>query len=158
MARPSNKYGDWNKVRRWINGTASKKTAERFDADMKKLGNAIADRVKHHITAQDLPWKPLSPITVDIKGHGIIYIDRKDYLNKINATVSPVSAEKINLTVAVKGRHYSGLSMQSLAKILEYGNKRIPSRPLWRPTFSEIKNLPELRDLMNLKPKFSFGG
>lgn len=158
MARPT-KYGDWDSLAEWRRNLKSDKWKSKFVRKLETLGRAIRDRVKGHIRDQDLEWVPLSDVTVDLKGGSeTIYVHTSSYYNKINAKVTPTSGEGMELVVTVSGKHPSGLSMQQLAAILEYGSSTVPARPLWRPTFAELDNLPEMRDLKEIGAAFSFRG
>ena len=45
-------------------------------------------------------------------------------------------------------KHYSGLTLNQLAIILEYGNENIPARPLWRPSLKSAGGSKELRNIL----------
>ena len=45
-------------------------------------------------------------------------------------------------------KHYSGLTLNQLAIILEYGNENIPARPLWRPSLKSAGGPKELRNIL----------
>ena len=151
----SRKYGDWEQLQSWLTRVQSKNYLVAFEKDLKMIGDTIAEKVKEHIRTQDLKWVPLSPVTVGKKGSSIIYIDSGDYLKKIKTKIYPKD-DGTDLIVAVIGRHRSGMSMQEIAVALEYGTSKIPARPLWRPTFAEIKNLPEVKNVVQIGKSFKF--
>lgn len=45
-------------------------------------------------------------------------------------------------------KHYSGLTLNQLAIILEYGNENIPARPLWGPSLKSAGGSKELRNTL----------
>lgn len=45
-------------------------------------------------------------------------------------------------------KHYSGLTLNQLAIILEYGNENIPARPLWRSSLKSAGGSKELRNIL----------
>ncbi len=152
------KYGDWDTLKEWRASMKQDKWKGKFLNQMDTLGNAIMGAVKGHIKAQDLKWKPLKPITIKLKGHDTIYVHTVDYYNRIQAQLRPMDNDGISLTVAPRGKHVSGLDIQILARMLEYGTSKMPARPLWRPSFEEVQSLPEMERLKDLGAKFSFTG
>jgi len=158
MPRPPGKYGDWEQLELWSQMMKQAKYRRRFESDMRALGRAIADKVRAHIRQQDLSWPPLSAVTVAKKGFKTIYVETSDYYNKINAQLKTGRpGGGMELTVSVRGRHpSSGMKMQTLGEMLEYGTTKMPARPLWRPTFAELPNMAEYKALIDLGAKFSF--
>jgi len=154
---PVGKYGDWDQLRQWQRRMESKAYKTRFDRYLRVLGREISDRVKHHIRAQDLGWTPLSPVTIRRKGSDTVYVETGEYYRKIRAKLTAGMGEKLRVVVATQGRHLSGMDMQELARILEYGTSTNRARPLWRPTFAELDNLPSIRRLKDLGAVFDFG-
>lgn len=154
---PRGKYGDWQQMYRWLHNLSTKSYQPKFERELRQLGEAIAEKVKAHIEAQDLNWPALSEVTIANKeGDSKVYVDSGEYLRKIRAKVQPTDADGLLLTVAVEGSHHSGLSMQELAVILEYGTSKIPARPLWRPSFLEVESLSPMGALTDLHDKFGF--
>ncbi|MHA2429220.1 MAG: hypothetical protein ACXADB_14455 [Candidatus Hermodarchaeia archaeon] len=152
------KYGDWDTLKDWRASMKTDKWRRKYMNQMDALGKAIRGTVKGHIKKQDLPWKPLKPITIQLKGHDTIYVHTIDYYNKIRSQLRPMDNDGISLTVAPRGKHVSGLDMQVLARMLEYGTSKMPARPLWRPSYEEVQKLPEMNRLKDLGAKFSFKG
>ena len=116
------------------------KSAEK---ELKESGELVKDIIVKHIDNQDLGWKPLSPITVRIKGSDTIYVDTG--LLRSNITVRGVKSKVNKSTIFIGGnpwtRHLSGLKMSELMNFMEYGTKYMPPRPLIRPSFNEAKPL-----------------
>jgi len=152
------KYGDWDKLSDWKKYIKSDKPLKKIVNKMDNLGKTVRDALKNHIKSNDLPWKKLSPITVRIKGNNKIYIDHGTYMNKIIHSVRPTKDNGLIVVITTRGNHYSGLSANELAKILEYGTSKTPARPLWRPTFEEMKKMKEFEDFIDIGAIFSFKG
>lgn len=151
------KYGAWDKVKSWFRGMQQKVYRGKLERSLEAVGNAGADLARRHIRLQDLAWAPLSPITVKKKGFPTIYVHTREYYNKIKSEVQGTPGEDVlRVVVAIQGKHSSGIDMQHLAVMLEYGTSQMPARPLWRPTFRQLKDTPELAALMKLGPIFGF--
>lgn len=144
----------WRVVGKWFHNLQSKKYMDVYDETLKQLGKEIADKVVNHIRAQDLNWKPLAVATANRKGSNLIYMDTQKYVRSIRRNIRSQGADKRKLTIKVAGKHPSGLSMQQLAMYLEYGTSTIPSRPLWRPVFKEVKSLSAFRKFADTKSAF----
>lgn len=141
-------YGDWDKLGRTLRKAQSSEGAKGFEDPLRKLGDALVRKLRGHIIKQDLDWAPLSATTIRKKGHGTVYLDRGHYIRGLEVDVSSKGPYQWGLQVTVKGSHYSGLPMATLARYLETGTSEIPARPIWRPVFAELKELPEFKDLM----------
>lgn len=155
-------YGDWEKAKRIFSKAkdrARKGYGPREQA-LLKLGNAIKQRVREHILAQDLGWVPLSNATIARKGGGVIYFDTGTYIRNIKVTLrkGKHGVGSTTLMVGPYGTHKpSGLPMRTLAAILEYGTSaksggrrvKIPARPLWRPMVKEVQSMSEFDRLVD---------
>jgi hypothetical protein len=150
-------FGDWDKFRRWVDRIKFGVFREKYQKEMEALGRAIDNKVRGHIIRQDLRWIPLSSATIERKGHRRVYFETGEYSRSIRTQVKPVGRFSLELSVTPQGSHSgSGLPMGQLAGILEYGTSKIPSRPIWRPTFTEVENMPEFAQLTDLGVKFGF--
>jgi hypothetical protein len=150
-------YGDWGKAKLWFNKMETADFNKVFRKELKALGKAVVVKLKSHITRQDLPWEQLAPFTVKKKGHAKIYIETRQYKNSMHAKVRKSGKRALKLVVFPKGTHVaSGLPMQELGMYLEYGTSRIPARPIWRPTYEEMKKMPEFKRLIDMEKKFGF--
>ncbi len=117
-----------------------------------KLAAELTDRkVTLHLDNQDLPWDPLSPQFLALKERKGFSTDiytmtsayRQAIATKVDATrlisfvgvLRPVPHKKPD------GKGGATINMVQLGYVLEYGSiaASIPARPLWRPTFEEMK-------------------
>jgi hypothetical protein len=114
------------------------------------LGNKIEELIKGHIISQDLPWKPLSDITVAFKGHSDIYIETGDLYDNIRVETMLTGSKQMEMVVYPSGTNvHSGISYQVIANWLEYGLNaaHIPPRPLWRVVYEEMQSTPEFENM-----------
>lgn len=122
-----------------------------------KLEQTVAQAAEHvesvatgHLRNQDLSWPPLSEAylrqKLRAKGRGSrrfsekILIRTGTYLQSITSYV-----EKLAAFVGVKrgvAREADGTDVVDLASVHEHGapSQNIPARPLWKPTFEEVKD------------------
>lgn len=136
-------YGDWAKagvVLRGLSKTGS--IRESFKRTLKSDGEMIKDKLVNHIIMQDLGWKPLSPHTVILKGHSKIYLETYSLVR--NLSVRPIKAPHNGYAVYIgahpSSKNVDGTKLSDVMKYLEYGTRRIPARPLIRPTWNEVKD------------------
>lgn len=149
-------YGDWNKLRSWIDRMNSGAPIDEMKEQVEATAEATKEIVTGHIRRQDWKRKALSPITVASKGgNRKVYFETGQYLDSIDVIVKD-KGEGVTIAVAPIGSHSSGLDMQELAVMLEYGTSKMPARPLWRPSFREVQGTLEWKYLMDLKDKFGF--
>lgn len=97
--------------------------------------------IKKHLSSQDLNWQPLKAATLRRKikeGKSLkILIATWQYYNSITYLIRKDTAFVGILNGSTGDK---GVSLVELAKTHEYGSKNIPSRPLWKPSFDEMKN------------------
>lgn len=149
-------YGDWVKAKVWANRIRAGVFMEDLAEDLHKVGDSIARKIVGHIDAQDLGWAPLADRTVERKGHSRVYEETLAFKDSIKVHVDR-SLFVAKLRVQAEGTHPSGISMQELAVMLEYGTSRMVARPLWRPVFEAIPNEPEFSNLLKFAPGLRFG-
>lgn len=135
------RIGEWERVGRLVRD---------LGPNIKKAGTMSlmrwglkAERIAiEHLSAQDLDWKPLAPYTLSQKisrgGSELTLIDTHTYFRNITSWVEDWTAYvgvKRGLT-SKDGKVDLGL----IAATHEYGSSsgRIPARPLWTPTFTEV--------------------
>jgi len=146
----------WESLNTWFTTVKVKVSSSALESHLEVLGADISKAVADHIRSQDLKWAKLSAYTIYKKGHDKIYLDSWEYVRSIRAKVEK-SATSATLTVSPEGNHKkSGLSMQDLARILEYGDVGLPARPLWRPTFEELRSNPKFKPLKGLMKSLEF--
>lgn len=139
---PSGLRGDWDKAGIFLRSLPAviSKTAR---AGLNKDAEAIKQRMIDHIENQDLPWKPLSPITIKLKGHDKIYIET----GELKESIGIIKIDgRIKYTLFVgwqKGQTHkaSGNDINELMIWLEYGTSKMPARPLIRPVKEEMKSI-----------------
>ncbi len=138
------KFGDWTMA-----GVVLQKAAasirEESESVLMDCGKLVLKTMRGHIDAQDLPWPPLSERWRRIKGHGIIYVDTGTLYKElgIRRIASKPKGSTIFIGASPWKRHKpSGMKFSELMKELEYGSpeKRIPSRPLVRPSWEECRD------------------
>lgn len=151
--------GPWSQVKSWFQSVKMGLFMGRYASEFEALAEAIKDRIQDHIRNQDLGWAPLSSATIAKKGFAEIYVETFTFVESVNAKVSRKGRFSLKLKVAPEGVHGpSGLSMETLASLLEFGTSKMPGRPLWRPVLKEVPMLPEFQHLKELGAKFSFDG
>jgi len=133
----------YQKVKNWI-GIFKDQMFEMSLESMEEISKDFAEEVRKVIVNQLYKWKPLTQRYLERKRRkGLdtrILIATKSYLNSIEAKPRKKKG-KITSWSVVPG-HFnlkhkpSGLKMHTLARWLEFGNKRIPARPHWRPAWS----------------------
>lgn len=105
-------------------------------------GEMILQKMKDHIDAQDLNWKPLSERTISLKnGEDTVYVETgwlKENL-VVRRLKSSVKGSTIFVGASPWKTHPSGVRFSDLMIWLEYGTETIPARPLIRPTFVEVQ-------------------
>ena len=128
-----------------------------YEDAAKRWGGKVVKAAKKCIETQRPPkgvsWPPLSEAYVDSMGHdNRIYFKSGQYEESID-----IHKEKVeyygsnktgvryfvglpNGTKKSKPRHKRKkyLTLQQVAKILEFGGGKIPPRPLWRPLYEEF--------------------
>jgi hypothetical protein len=133
--------GDWKKaglMLQWLTASLSPICHARLYED----GELIVKRMVEHIDRQDLPWKPLSDVTIAIKGNSQVYVDTgwlKENLSVRRMKTSPLKSTVFVGASPWKTHKPSGKKFSELMIMLEYGTDEIPARPLIRPTWEEMK-------------------
>lgn len=96
--------------------------------------------IQGHIDKQDLGWKPLSKRTIEVKGHGKVYVETGSLRNSITIKKIKSSSNQVKVFVGFEGgSHPSGLDMKTLMTYNEFGTVKSPARPLVRPSVEEAK-------------------
>ena len=68
------KFGDWAKAG-IVLSVMQEQMKPHFEARLKESGEMFLEAIRDHINTQDLPWTPLSPTTVRLKGDDTIYFE-----------------------------------------------------------------------------------
>lgn len=133
------KFGDWTRAGVVLQGL-SVKLFPAFVARMEEDGKFIVETIQGHIDAQDLPWTPLSARTIALKGHDTIYVESGFLRDNIKARKIRSSANGLTIFVGANAwTKHGGKKLSDLMIWLEYGNGRVPARPLIRPTYEEVE-------------------
>jgi hypothetical protein len=137
-------YGDWDKVGDSLFLLKSKMSLMVLE-EVQKVALKFLDELKKHIDTQDLPFAPLSPITIKLKGDDRWWIESGDFKENLGWSVktgkSKFSVEVGALeSVPYNARQSDINNMYELAVRLEYGWGKIPSRPLFATTFELMEN------------------
>jgi hypothetical protein len=145
-------YGDWDRFANGVRYLSSDLLMDDVVDDLERLGHQIAYSVKNHIMKQDLNWPKLSKITIYKKGgREEILIDSMKYANSITSDVKRKWKHFAELTVWPEGNvDDRDISYQQLAFYHEYGTKRMPERPLWRPVMEEIDSMEAFKALQSM--------
>jgi hypothetical protein len=146
-----NFVGDWDA---FFAGMAALTNEEFFQAcmeDFVKVGQKAEELLKTHIIEQDLPWKPLSEVTVSLKGHDVIFIETGKYYDGIRLETAYTGKAQATFLVYPSGTNEnSGVTYDQIAFWQEYGTTKIPSRSLWRVVVMEIQETVEFKRLASL--------
>lgn len=134
---------DWDDAVLYLR-SLSERLNPAFTAELYEDGELVLDKLKGHITHQDLNWTPLSPRTIEIKGHNTIYVETGTLLNSLE--VRRIKSKATGSTIIVGASPWmthkpSGRKMSEIMGWLEYGTNRIPPRPLIRPTYEEVQDI-----------------
>lgn len=136
--------GDWDKAVMYFRSLASNLNSA-FTAQLYDDGELVLEKLRDHISSQDLGWSPLSPMTIELKGgSSTIYVETGTLYNslEVRRIKSSVSGSTIIVGASPWMVHApSGRKMNELMGWLEYGTNKMPPRPLIRPTFEEVQEI-----------------
>lgn len=142
--------GAWDRVKNWLTGKKKADKVEKPVVDLfEQLGATIKTNVQRHIQAQDLGWIPLAQSTIKRKGHADIYIEKGDYLISIDVDIERRKSRVILRVGPSNKMTRKGITFQELATYLEYGTATIPPRPVWGPSFREVKKSKLYKDILD---------
>lgn len=135
--------GDWNRLRQVLNEASPKlKSASRrtIGRQLKK----IEARVLGHLDSQDLDWPELSESHARRKERQGLSPDTLRATNQMYSNITTVQESSFEGAVGVKRgvKTNDGEEVTDIALIHEQpenDGKVIPARPLWKPTFEELK-------------------
>lgn len=137
--------GNWVKVE---NGLTHLQPAIQhgYDIGVAKFSDKLIRIIRKAIHTHKPPagsgvqWAPLK------RNHdGGIYYLKGDYYKAVGVYKY---RNRILVGMPSGTKHYSGLTLNQLAIILEYGNENIPARPLWRPSLKSAGGSKELRNIL----------
>lgn len=139
--------GDWNIAISKLRDMATNIMPSSEQA-LDKAGEMTKELIQSHIDKQDLGWTPLSKRSLEVKGHGKIYIDTGTLRSGIQAKKVKQSNNEVSIFVGVSdGSHPSGLDLLTVMKYNEYGTRKSPARPLIRPSVEEAQ--PKILRIVN---------
>jgi hypothetical protein len=131
--------GPWDKVKLWLRRAATGSVGKQANEQLQAVGEETVKRVKKHIQSQDLGWPPLSRETIRKKGHPKIYVDSGAFVSNIKMQVKEGRFKTTIFVGPTQQSTRTGLTFQQLAAYMEYGTSRMPARPVWRPSYDEVK-------------------
>lgn len=148
--------GDWNRAGIFMKNLAVK-LFPAYEAKFYEDGNMILEKIRSHISSQDLDWAELSPHTIELKGgDDTIYVETGKLRDGLEVRRVKSVARGVSIFVgASPWKKHEGVPFDSLMIWLEYGTDRMPARPLIRPTYEEVKDLitkeweAELKDIIH---------
>lgn len=133
-------FGEWARFQTWVKKVKYRAVGGDYASDVESIAAWIVGAIQGHIDNQDLGWAELQPRTIARKGHATIYLETGEYRNSIKARLQKAGRFSLVLQVSPEGTHsQSGLSMDKLARHLEFGTSKMYARPLWRPVLEELK-------------------
>lgn len=141
--------GEWQRVEAAI-GKLSPDILKGYEIATNKYANKLLRIIKRAVLSGTPPpgggvnWPPLSPDTIKRYGDHPIY-NLTGTFSKAIGFFHYKSRTYVGLPLA-RGRSSSGgLTLNQLAKLLEFGGTHIPPRPLWGPSFKAAGGIDELR-------------
>lgn len=141
------KVGDWDGTIRFIQQTLGVDATRVVQNAQKTEAENLVEVVKGHIENQDLPWVPLSPRHVLKKGHDNIYQHTGVYYNNIRVwKEGKAYLAGVKKGVLYTNRGGSKISLETVARWMEFGTRRLPERPLWRPSIEEVGGATGIRN------------
>lgn len=93
-------------------------------------------------------WQPLSPLTIKAHGQHAIYNMTGFYENSIGVHTYK---NRVLVGIPINVRTPGGLTINQLAKLLEFGSKgkgNIPSRPLWAPSLASYGGTKKIKKVV----------
>lgn len=155
---PSKLTGEWDKLDRTMQKLKFVELLDDFEEEFKALGDSIADKVRGHIKAQDLPWEELSEDTIARKGFDTIYINTGFFFRHIEVKIERVGKTKLRMQILPEDvTHPGGRSLRDLARDLEFGTTRMPARPIWRPVLAKVSRGKAFKNLKRIGNKVFSG-
>jgi len=149
--------GDWNKTSLMLQSLPAV-ISKGARAALEKDAKTIKETIVKHIKSQDLPWAPLSPITIKLKGHDTIYVDTGELRDSISITSQKTGMLTWSILIGWKPdaiHKDSGLPYAKLIMWLEFGTSKMPARPLIRPVEKELENIINKGMLASLRSIFT---
>lgn len=134
------KIGDWDKVNEIIAKVASK-IEQAKESFVKELGDNTLQKLKGHIEAQDLAWRPLSKAYLDLKESQGYPSDTWVRTGKLYDSLSIIKIQQgVCVGVPEGEKTEDGEEMSMIAAVHEFGalSVGIFERPLFRPTMEEM--------------------
>lgn len=159
--------GEWSRVQYGID-RLSPDIKDGYDRAVLSFSNHLLKIVKRAIISGSPPpnsgvtWEPLSPATIKRWGSHPIYYLTGLYHRSIGLYTYK-SRTLVGLPIGTKRASNKNLTLNQLAKILEFGTKdeRIPARPLWAPSVKAAGGTSKLKKqiLANIRSNLgkSFG-
>lgn len=140
--------GPWKELEDDLRGIGARLTAN-LQLTTAQNAEIVRKSLVKHIQNQDLHWAKLNPRYLESKRRRrlstAILIATSEFMQSIT---TQISSDKLSAFVGVlrNAKRKDGEPGVLIAELHEFGSKarNIPARPLFRPTFAEIK--PEVTD------------
>lgn len=140
-----NVFGAWDEVGLLL--TAKKEYQQIGDEYLEKSAEMYQKELYNLIDTQGYRWKKLSDVYLAMKKRKNLdtrtLIATGEYLESIEVgDVDNVNGKRyIYVGVSPNAIHTSGIKMQALAEIHEYGSRdgKIPPRPHYRPAWTKVR-------------------
>lgn len=141
--------GDWVRVQHGIDNL-SPDIQKGYDKAINTFSKRILTIVKRAMASGTPPpnsgvtWEPLSPATIKRWGDHPIYYLTGLYYRSVGL-FRYKSRTLVGLPISAKRASNKNLTLNQLAKILEFGNEHIPARPLWAPSLKAAGDTDKLK-------------
>lgn len=117
--------------------------------EVTELKKAIVRAIVTQKYAGTSKWPALKPTTTYRKkdNKNMIYMDTEKYVNSIMVRVEgSVASVGFRKGVTYKRRGGRSVTLEQVARWMEYGTRRQPARPLWGPSIQERGGARGIRD------------
>lgn len=149
-------YGQWDEAMRLFAKLGPEVKKSSIKAQL-KVGKAIVAIVKGHLRKQDLGWAQLDKVYAKRKSaaglSGKILMSYKTYYDNIitwvpgSQSMLLIGVKKGIFTKQINGKR-SRLDIATIAAIHEFSsNRKLPKRPLWNPSISELGGAPGIKKM-----------
>lgn len=146
--------GEWTRVESSINNLGPD-IQRGYDVAVSKYAKKLLSIVKTSLTlgippvGGEVTWQPLSEATIKRWGQHPIYNLTGLYSRSVGL-YQYKSRTLIGLPVSAKRASQKRLTLNQLAKILEFGSNdgRIPARPVWSPSVKAVGGNAKLKQLI----------
>lgn len=142
--------GDWKRVTNALSNLQPA-LSNGYDIGATQAMKEVEKTVKKAIRSGAPPpnsgvyWQPLAASTIIRYGKHGIYRLTLAYYRSIKLQKTKKGRITVGVSTNMKHPLHKGLTIVQIANILENGNGRIPSRPLWAPSLKSVGGRPFIR-------------